>query len=95
MLADLRIPVQLPVEVAQDNMSTIKLVNAGRFNSRTRHVNVRYHYCHDLQEAGIVRVKHLGTDLMPSDVLTKALHREEHRRHSGVLLGRAQLEGAC
>ena len=72
-------------------MSTIKLVNAGCFNSRTRHVNVRYHYCHDLQGAGIVRVKHL----MPSGVLTKALHREEHRRHSDVLRGRAQLEGAC
>ena len=94
LLADLRIDVQLPVEIAQDNQSTIKLVNAGRFNARTRHINVRYHYCHDLQEAGTVRVRHLGTEFMPADVLTKALGKVEHRRHSDVLLGRSQLEGA-
>ena len=48
----------------------------------------------DLQEAGTVRVRHLGTEFMPSDVLTKALGKVEHRRHSDVLLGRSQLEGA-
>ena len=36
--ADLRIDVQLPVDIAQDNQSTIKLANAGRFNARTRHI---------------------------------------------------------
>ena len=94
LLADLRIEMQLPVDVFQDNISTIRLTNSGRFNPRTRHMNVRYHYCHDLADAGIVNVRHLGTDFMPSDVLTKAVGAAEHRRHSDVLLGRSQLEGA-
>ena len=95
LFADMRIPVELPVRIAQDNQSTIKLVDAGRFNPRTRHMNVRYHYCHGLQSDGLVLIHHLGTDKMPSDVLTKALSKREHRKHSDVLLGRAQLEGAC
>merc|ERR1711988_966182 len=90
LLRALRIDVQLPVDVFQDNMSTIQLVNSGRFNSRTRHMNVRYHYCHSLEEQGAVSIKHLGTHFMPSDVLTKALPAAEHRKHSDVLLGRAQ-----
>ena len=34
-----------------------------------------------------------ATEPMPSDALTKALGPVEHKRHSDVLLGRAQLEG--
>ena len=83
----------MPVEIFQDNMSTIRLVASGRFNPRTRHVNARYHYCHDLVEEGVVQITHLPTESMPSDALTKALGPVEHKRHSDVLLGRAQLEG--
>ena len=93
LLADFRIDTDVPVEIFQDNMSTIRLVASGRFNPRTRHVNARYHYCHDLVEEGVVQITHLPTESMPSDALTKALGPVEHKRHSDVLLGRAQLEG--
>jgi hypothetical protein len=38
-----------------------------------------------------MQVKYLPTDTIPSDVLTKALSIEDHRKHSNVLLGYKQL----
>ena len=95
LLLDLDVDVDVPVEVFQDNMSTIRLVQSGRFNPRTRHMNVRYHYTHDLVEKGAVQITHRASESMPSDVLTKALAQAEHERHSDVLLGRVRLEGVC
>jgi hypothetical protein len=83
------IPVKMPVPIFQDNQSTIRLVQGGHFNPRTKHMNVRYHYCHNLVTEGKVVPEYLPTDQMPSDVLTKALPEKEHRRHSDVLLGRS------
>jgi hypothetical protein len=56
-------------------------------------MNVRYHYTHDLVTEGAVRCTHLATESMPSDVLTKALTKADHLRHTAVLLGRVRLEG--
>ena len=41
---------------------------------------------------GVLQVKYLPTDAMPSDALTKALTRGPHERHSRVLLGLAPLK---
>ena len=87
ILCEFDYDVNMPVEIFQDNMSTIKTVINGRFNARTRHINVRYHYTHDLVKEGAICIKHIPTDLMPSDVLTKALGKLEHDRHTAVLLG--------
>jgi hypothetical protein len=93
LLQEFDVDVDLPVDIFQDNMSTIKLVLGGRFNPKTRHMNVRYHYTHDLVTEGAVRCTHLATESMPSDVLTKALSKADHLRHTAVLLGRVRLEG--
>ena len=95
LLQDFHINVKLPVTLFQDNMSTIKLVQAGHFNARTRHMNVRYHYTHNLVEEGALLIKHKRTDLLPSDALTKSVEQDLHLRHSAVLLGHAELEGVC
>ena len=93
ILKDFGVDVYLPVTIFEDNLSTIAIVKSGRFNPRSKHINVRYHYCHNLQEEGVVKLVHLATDKMPSDVLNKALARREHERHTRVLLGHAQIEG--
>jgi hypothetical protein len=99
--ADFHIELELPIKVYQDNMSTIRIVEGGRFTSRTKHISVRYHYTHNLTKAspehpgGVLVPTYLPTKSMPSDVLTKALGSEDHRRHTLVLLGMASLEGVC
>ena len=77
----------------QDNLSTIRIVESGRFSSRTRYLNVRYHYTHDLVKDGVVRIQKIDTKFIPSDALTKALGSKDHERHALVLLGMAAIEG--
>ena len=45
------------------------------FHSRTKHIVIRYHYIHEALNAGIIALKHWGTDEMPTDMFTKALIR--------------------
>ena len=52
---------------------------------------LRYHSTGDLQRAGVLQVRYLPTEYMPSDVLTKALPVHLHRRHAAVLLGVSKL----
>ena len=90
---DFGLKVELPVPMLQDNLSTIRIVESGRFSSRTRHLNVRYHYTHDLVKDGVVRIQKIDTKFIPSDALTKALGSKDHERHALVLLGMAAIEG--
>ncbi len=78
-----------PGEVHPEAAEAVWLGGMGYFFAS----NVRYHYCHNLQNSGIVHLEHLATEKIPSDVLTKPLAEEEHKRHSRVLLGHAQIEG--
>ena len=61
--------------------------------ARARHLNVRYHYTHDLVKDGVVRIQKIDTKFIPSDALTKALGSKDHERHALVLLGMAAIEG--
>ena len=53
--------------------------------------DLRYHHCADQQRQGLLRVEYLDTDSMTSDALTKALPKDSHLRHRGVLLGHTKL----
>jgi hypothetical protein len=60
--------------IYQDNKSTINLAEKGRSTSeRTRHVNIRYFFIHDRIKSGEVKVMHMPTKDMLSDILTKPL----------------------
>ena len=91
---DFGLKVELPVPMLQDNLSTIRIVESGRFSSRTRHLDARYHYTHGLVKGGVVRIQEeIDTKFIPSDALTKALGSKDHERHALVLLGMAAAEG--
>jgi hypothetical protein len=75
-------------------MSTLALVKAGRFNPRTKHLNLRYHHVGDRQRLGEVQLEYLKTDMMPADALTKPLARHPFVRHRQVLMGASKLAWA-
>ena len=77
----------------QHGKCTIRIVESGRSSPRARHLNVRYHYTHDLVKDGVVRIQKIDTKPIPSDAPTKALGSKDHERHALVLLGMAAIEG--
>ena len=82
-----------PVTIGQDNISTITLAKPDNetFNPRTKHIAIRYMYVNSLQQAGECFVKHLSTDCIPADALTKPLHPEAFKKHMAVIMGREPL----
>ena len=63
-----------PVILYQDNMSTIALIQNGTSNShRTKHIKIRYFFVHERVVTGEITVRHMPTEQMLADVLTKAL----------------------
>ena len=65
--------------IYNDNMSTLKLVEG--YHSRTKHIDIRYHYIRELYKSGKIRLCHMSpTKEMPADVLTKGLNTQQHAK---------------
>jgi hypothetical protein len=79
-----------PVPVIyQDNKSTIRLAERGPgVVSKSKHFPVRYFYVKDCIDSGELTVEHLGTNLMPSDNLTKPTQGNRFRQHRDFTQGR-------
>lgn len=60
-----------------DSMSAICLAKDQVFHSRTKHIDVRYHY---IRSESRVNVKKIGTRYNPADMLTKSI--PENKLHS-------------
>ncbi len=58
--------------IHQDNLSSMALMKRGGSSSgRSRHINIRHFFVAERAAAGDVVIKHLSTDLMFSNALTK------------------------
>lgn len=68
------------ITVYNDNLSAITLAYSKGFSARTKHMGVRLQFVRDCVEDGSVKIEHMSTDLMPADVLTKALKRDKHEK---------------
>lgn len=63
-----------------DNSSTIKLATNPVLHSRTKHIDVRFHFLRDLVNDGTIRMMFCGTHDQVADVLTKPLKLEDFER---------------
>jgi hypothetical protein len=61
------------VEIKEDNQSTIKLVNNPVLHSRTKHIDIKYHFTRDSVKNGHIKINYCGTKDMIADILTKPL----------------------
>lgn len=61
-----------------DNQGAIYIANDTGYHARSKHIDIRYHFIRDVLKGDVVELKHLPTDLMLADVLTKALPAIKH-----------------
>ena len=63
----------------QDNQSTTKLHENGRWSSHkhTQHLNIKYFFMKDQIEQGHFKIQYYPTDKMNSDLLTKPIQGEQ------------------
>jgi hypothetical protein len=74
-----------PVLIHSDNQGCIALTKNPAYHSRTKHIDIRHHFIRDAVEVGAVELQYCATDDMVADVLTKALARDKHEKHTGGL----------
>jgi hypothetical protein len=44
-------------------------------HDRSKHIEIRYHYIHDMVQRGALKLQYISTDEQVADVLTKLLSR--------------------
>jgi len=64
-----------------DSQGAICLAKTPRFNDRTKHIDVKYHFVRDTCAQGLIRLNYLPTTDMTADIMTKPLPRDTHQRH--------------
>ena len=61
--------------IYRDNQSCIKLSENPVFHDKSKHIEIKYQYIHDMVEKGVVKLQYIATDEQVVDVLTKPSSR--------------------
>ena len=69
-----------PIKIRADNQGAIHLSKDPKYHSRTKHIDVQWHYVRDQVESGAVDFEYCPTDHMAADGLTKPLERVKFQR---------------
>ena len=81
------VPVKLPVNVWVDNVGAIFMSENQTSSSRTRHMDTRWWYVHQLQEEeGLIKVRFVRTAENVSDVGTKNVTVDVYNAHKKRLI---------
>jgi hypothetical protein len=54
-----------------DNQSCIKMTENHVFHDKSKHIEIWYHYIHDMVQRGAIKLQYVGTDKQIENVLTK------------------------
>lgn len=76
ILEDLGFRQDGPTVLFFDNMSAINLSKNPVLHSRSKHIDLRYHYLREMVQQGQIIVDYCNTHNQPADVLTKSVKRE-------------------
>lgn len=68
------------VTVHCDNKGAIDLATNNITSQRSKHIDIRHHFVRDHVNNKNVKVLYMSSDEMPSDVLTKPLSKEQHKK---------------
>ena len=60
-----------------DSQSAMDLSKNATYHSRTKHIDVRYHWIREVMEKQEMKLKKIHTENNPSDVMTKGVPREK------------------
>jgi hypothetical protein len=86
VMKDLNIHNNKPSTLYQDNKSTITLIEKGSGSTkRSKHINIRFFFVADKVKDKSITLKHLSTDKMPADLLTKPMEGQKFLKFSSMI----------
>jgi hypothetical protein len=73
------------VPIFVDNMSAISIAKNPVLHSRTKHIDIRFHFLRDNHERGHIDLIHVPSERQTADILTKPLEQDTFARLRGEL----------
>ena len=86
LLFELRFPQLSPTIIFCDNQASIHLAKNPNSSSRTKHINVRFHFLQYHVNAQDIIIKYESTSENTADIFTKSLQRVKHSLHTSSFL---------
>ena len=77
---ELLMPMDGPIHLYSDNTGTVTLSDNPVFHSRSKHIDIHWHFVRDLVHSKTIRTLHIPGVQNGADFLMKALNRVEHKR---------------
>jgi hypothetical protein len=87
LLADMKGDVQGPTVMYEDNQPCIHIANNPVTSSRTKHINIRYHFTREAVFNKEIRLVYCATENMLADALTKIVPKPVHEYLRGLING--------
>ena len=72
---------KLPITLYCNNQSAIKLTQGDNYHTRTKHIDIQYHFICDAVRNGLVSLTYCPTEDMVTDILTKPLPKWKVAAH--------------
>jgi hypothetical protein len=76
---------ELPITLNEDNQGTIAMSEKRLNNTRSKHIDVRYHIIREFIENGTIYIRYCPTEKQLADILTKPLSPGNHARLTDLL----------
>jgi hypothetical protein len=83
----LGITVELPIIVHVDNIGAIYMAKNAMISTRTKHVDVHYHYVEEYIDDAVVKINFSKSRDNKSDIFTKNTNQETYERHTKECIG--------
>ena len=85
LLSDIGCNSEEPTTMYEDNQGAIEISKNARFNNRTKHIDVRFHFIREKVSTNEVRVIYLPTEDMLADIMSKGLSKKRFQRLRNML----------
>ena len=82
LIEDMGIKVKTPIIVRMDNVGAMYIATNPSTNTRTRHIDIRYHFVREHVENGVIQIIFVRTDENTADIFTKNVKSELHEKHT-------------
>jgi hypothetical protein len=78
-------PPELPLVLFCDNKAAISLSENPIVSDKSKHIDIQFHHIRNQVANRTMKVEHLSTDLMTTDIFTKALPKDKFQPHRTAL----------